>query len=126
LMETNVVGIVVDGAFGERLRDLARRMAVWVVDTPQNRAAAHAARTEETAVDVTTFNDGAPTVEDAAAGIIDQVELHHPRCMRLEIFGAVAAGSLVQVLRESGFSVAKEDGRHIVALRAQSATVPGD
>jgi hypothetical protein len=35
-----VVGVVLDIAFGVRLSELARRMPVWIVDTPINRAAA--------------------------------------------------------------------------------------
>ncbi len=120
------VAIVVDPAFGERIRALAPEMPVWVVDTPVNRAAAqrfrpngpdHGARR-----DITTFIARAgESPEDACMGILPTVDLHHNDLSQsspysaVEVFGASPTLELRAALEKLGLVVVEESGSYFVA-----------
>ena len=104
------VGIVLDPDFGERLFPLARTMAVWVVDTPVNRAAAESHWREQPDKSVTAFKvDPGVSPEDWCAGVLGTVIEHHggysqvPQLSSLEIVGARPSATLVATLAEYGF-----------------------
>jgi hypothetical protein len=99
------VFVVVDREYGERLSELARTGPVWVVDTPNNRAAAQ----KIWAVDanrshlngVTTFKTGEDcSPEDTLINELDTIDLHHgtysanPPYTVLEVIGAVMSEGL--------------------------------
>jgi len=120
------VAIVVDPAFGERLKSLAERMHAWVADTPINRRAAEKiwARTDALSIGrgVTTFRVTRSEPSDEwAASILPAVELHHgehahtPPVSRLEIHGAVLSPRLQDALHSIGFTDLNMDGALIVA-----------
>lgn len=76
------VGIVVDPAYGERLRELATRLHTWIVDTPPNRAAAEVIWRTRPSPDlersVTTFPvDPRRSPAEWCQAILSTVEAHH-------------------------------------------------
>ena len=78
------VAIVVDRHFGPRLAELAKRLHVWVCDSPGNRPAVEAIWRDrgEGKYNIdsgVTILDCAPdeAVEDALANIIGTVDEHH-------------------------------------------------
>jgi len=108
------VFVVVDKEYGERLRELAPRGAVWIIDTPQNRAAAQklwAAPQNASQLDgVTTFKSEATSPEKAFLNALDTVDLHHgshssaPPYTELEVIGALLTEQVKSKLRPYGFA----------------------
>ena len=106
----NTVAIVVDPDFGERLYPLAEKMAVWVVDTPVNRAAAESHWRERPDKSITTFKvDPDVSREHWCAGVLGTVLEHQggysqqPPVSSLEIVGARPAPPLLATLADYGF-----------------------
>jgi hypothetical protein len=108
------VGIVVDPAFGDRLRALADQMPVWVADTPANRAAAEAywekdpGRPPTAGVTIFRVAPGA-SPEAWCAEVLEIVLEHHgpfshdPPVTVLTIVGAQPVGELRTALTACGF-----------------------
>lgn len=109
------VAIVVDRAFGANLDDLAERMHVWIVDTPENGSAA--TRVWVRSDDQYSFESGVTTFkadlnaspEQNAAAILPVVEEHHgverhaPPCTRIEVFGARLESGMRSVFEAWGY-----------------------
>jgi hypothetical protein len=105
--------IVLDREYGERLSQLAA--PIWIVDTPQNRAAAEkrwAADSNRRHLDgVTTFktmNDLTP--EDVLIGELDPIDCHHgiysanPPYTMVEVIGTSISDRLRRKLSQFGFN----------------------
>ncbi len=120
------VAVVVDPDFGERLKELAERMHVWVVDTPANRAVVQRIRSTmlgpsiERGVTVFRANpDQSP--DEWAAHVLDMVELHHgeyshdPAVSIIEIHGAPPTHEIRAALSELGFTIVEESGGVVLA-----------
>ena len=125
------VVIVVDPAFGERIRALAPEIPVWVVDTPVNRAAAQRfwpnGPEHGTRVDITTFIARAgESPERVCMGVLPTVDLHHnelsqsPPYSAVEVHGASPTPELQAALEELGLVVVEKCGAHFVARRRES------
>lgn len=73
------VGLVLTTDFGPRLEGLARRMPVWVVDTPANRAVAEMLWGRRDAeFDLTTFQVPADVAaEDWCLSMLHAIDRHH-------------------------------------------------
>jgi hypothetical protein len=110
-----VVAVVVDPAFGERLRELPPGVPVWVADTPANRAAAQRlwrGRRERTHLDgVTTFEvEPGRTPAEWCAAVLGQVDLHHgeyshaPPYAAVEVIGAEPTAELRAALAQYGLT----------------------
>lgn len=107
------VGLVVDRNFGRRLLNIADRLHVWIVESPENRLAAEEvwSRTVERSLErgATIFSHGSESPDVIAAGVLSNIELHHgeyghtPPVSRLEIHGASRTAGLVAALQELGF-----------------------
>jgi len=108
------VFVVVDREYGERLSDLARTDPVWIVDTPNNRAAAQkiwAVHANRSHLDgVTTFKTGDDcSREDTLINELDTIDLHHgtysanPPYTVLEVIGVVMSERVKAELSEFGF-----------------------
>jgi hypothetical protein len=101
-----VVGLVVDSEWGERVRELAARMPVWVVDTPANRAAVTALREEasDRYASVTTFRStAAETPEQACIRILPTLDTHHNELAQTPPYSAVeiVGAQPTDILREA-------------------------
>ena len=76
-----VVFVVVDRAFGGRLVELFKSEAVWIVDTPANRAVAKklwADFPDRTHLNgVTLFDSVSDSAEDCAINELGTIDLHH-------------------------------------------------
>ena len=122
------VFVVVDREYGERLSELARTGPVWVVDTPNNRAAAQ----KIWAVDanrshlngVTTFKTGEDcSPEDTLINELDTIDLHHgtysanPPYTVLEVIGAVMSEGLKTELSQFGFDEFEATAEGFSAVR---------
>ena len=131
-MSANVVAVVLEVAFGDRLGDLAARMPVWIVDSPANRAAAEALRRafpgRSHRDGVTTFRvNPSDSPEKWLEDILPTIDLHHgeyspsPRWTAVEAVGARLVPSLRRALTEFGLTVFEEDAR---GFRAWSPGAP--
>jgi hypothetical protein len=130
---THVVGVVVDAAFGDRVREVLSRMPVWLADSDANRRAAERARAVMPNTNhiqpggLTVFRvdpDGTP--ESWCADILATVAAHHdryshaPGCSSIEVFGAEPTPALRRAFasyrltvvspRERGFVASTPDG----------------
>ena len=108
------VAIVLDPAFSSRLGALAERVAVWIVDSHENRPAIEALwsarRTRHEAYDVTVFREiPGLSVEDHLAGVLRSIELdtgideEQPPLEWVEVYGVEASETIGSVLRARGF-----------------------
>jgi hypothetical protein len=114
------VALVVDRAFGDQLLELVRRLHVWIVDSPGNRAAVKEAWSElvpRYSLDegATIFDDdGTRAPDEVAAARLDNIELHHggfshsPPLTRLEVCGTRRTALLSSTLEARGFSLVDE------------------
>lgn len=109
------VTIVVDPAFGERLRETAGSGPVWVAKTAKNREMAE--KLWRAGVSgVTTFDVSEPIdPEVAVAGILGQVLLHHPQVQELRVVGCSPVPGVGHSLSAEGFEVSEEGGEGFVA-----------
>jgi hypothetical protein len=83
--------------------------AVWIVDTPENRAwfAAQAGRDANSAV----FSvDGYGTVDDAVAPMIWNAQEHYPRWEQIRVIGTVLTPMIVTALKDEGVISSMLDG----------------
>ena len=113
-MDFTGVVLVVDRAFSTRVHELPKETPVWIVDSPENRAAIAARLKEKKAT--TSFRDSPElTPADLAARLISTIEEHHglhsqePPFSRLIVIGAAVAPSLTSSLAEIGFRLVSTD-----------------
>jgi hypothetical protein len=115
MAEAYRVFVVLDRDYGERLLELARSGPVWIVDTPQNRAAAQnlwAVNPNRNHLDgVTTFKAGQDcSNEETLINELDTIDLHHgsysadPPYTVLEVIGARLSDKLENELSRFGFN----------------------
>jgi len=109
------VAVVVDTRFGDKLSDLASRIHVWCVDTPENRAAAEIiwqqnAHPYSIERGVTNFSaDLNASPDQIVASELETIDLHHgeyshdPPFSVLHIYGARPTSVLCEALAEFGF-----------------------
>lgn len=120
------VAIVVDPNFGDELHRLARRMPVWIVDIPGNRAAVETVRSEtdtQTRSAVTTFTVRGDDLSQWCRAILPQIDLHHgeysqsPAYDSVDVYGSAATVELVKIFSECGFRVTSEGPDRFSATR---------
>jgi hypothetical protein len=119
------VAIVVDPNFGDRLLALAKRMPVWIADTPANHAQVESLWAADTSheTNVTSFRVTGGGASDWCRMILPQVELHHgkysqsPPYRALEIFGAAVTPDLRRLFGKYGFTIGGERDDGFRALR---------
>ena len=112
----HVVAVVVDPAFGDKLSALAARLHVWIIDTPENKAAAEAlfregGRASSIEYGTTTFSARQTDPPDeVVASMLGTIDRHHgeyshvPPLSGLEVFGTDPTPRLVAALAERGFT----------------------
>lgn len=128
----NIVTIVVDPEFGDRLYAVAKETPVWIVDTPANRAAAEVVRAQNPEQHhpsgVTTFQIGRnSTPEEWCANILGAVDLHHGEYSHespyevVEVIGTPLTIRLRQAFSEYELSAFVERAAGFQASRSISA-----
>ena len=111
-----LVYIVVDPSFGDRLQVLAGQ-AVWIADTPGNRAAVTQVRASGASVTTFKVREG-DSAESWCEAIVGVVDLHHgqysqvPPYSAVQVIGASPESDLVALFAEYGLTHwrATEDG----------------
>ena len=124
-MSSHRVAVVVDRTFGERLLPLARRLHVWVCDTPTNHEAAEKAWAAIppgavwNEVGVTTFRvSESDSPEEMVIRHIGDIDLHHPTWSQIEVHGVRLNDGLRAAWREYGADEFRETGEGFVCSRA--------
>ena len=115
------VSIVVDPDFGGKLRSAAVSEPVWIAHSPRNGEEAE--RLWKAGVQgITTFVVSQPfDAEEAVAGILNQVLLHHPSVREVRVVGCSASASLRQRFAEVRFEVSENGNDGFVARSAAVA-----
>jgi hypothetical protein len=113
------VAVVVIRDYAAELTELAKRMPVWVIDTPANRGVVESLWRGAPALDVTVFSaaEGA-TADEACAGVLDMVKLHHPRCEMIRVFGAETSPVVCDMLASIGYPVIAESADGFIAAES--------
>lgn len=121
------VALDVDRAFGGRLLGLARRVHVWIVESPENRAAVHEVLDDVVRNDgfenraTIVSDDGTHSPDEVAADRPSDIELHLGGCShtppvsRPWIHGTVRTASWSLALEAMGFWVVAEVAKVLVA-----------
>lgn len=113
-IHARTVAIVLDPTFSSRLASLAERVAVWIVDSDENRPAIEALwsarRTRQATYDVTVFREiPGLSVEDHLVGVLRSIEMDvgvdedPPPLEWIEVYGVEANETIGSVLRARGF-----------------------
>jgi hypothetical protein len=114
------IAIVFDSDFSQQLEKLAFRAPVWLVDTPQNRAAAetvnHAA-VEWPHISVTIFRPLESTKEDWRS-LLEQITLRERTLEAVDVIGAPLTLVARAALAESGLARFDETESGFRARRA--------
>ena len=128
----DIVRVVVDRSFGERLAALPPSQPVWIVDSPLNTPVAsrlwQERPTETHLSGITTFKPAASgSAEAELLAQLQTIDLHHgeysadPPYSALEVFGCAPSGSVSAALREIGFAVHSTTRDGFIAGRTQKA-----
>ena len=109
------VTVILDRTYGERLLALPAGTAVWIVDTPPNRAAAQRLWAERPAAShldgITTFKSREEaSAEETLLSELDTIDLHHgPFSAKLpytvlEVIGAATTERIKAAMSAFGFT----------------------
>ena len=123
------VSIVLDRCYGDRLATLALNGPVWIIDTPDNKAAAQSCWKQNPAAShlegITTFDwSGNAPPEEILIGYLDTIELHHGEYSApapysiLQVIGATRTPQVVAELAEYGFNHLEDTPEGFRATRA--------
>jgi len=106
--DAETVGFVVDLQFGARLREIATRGHVWVIDSPMNRPIVEAiwSNLSKDGASPATIFDAVPGEDptETVLRMVDTVDLHHPQCTCLEFYGVAFNPSIKNALADLGYS----------------------
>jgi hypothetical protein len=119
------IALVLATDFRDRLQKLAFRMPVWIVETPQNRAAAQEVwrmAEEWPQIDVTVFNN-APVRREEWLEQLRIIDLH-ARVSTLEVIGGEMTLPARAALAELGFAKFEETADGFRARRLTAQRVP--
>jgi hypothetical protein len=124
--ETTVT-VVLDGEFGERIREFDPA-SLWFVDSATNLDALQLVRRSDPEFRPTTFRDSpGRSREEVLRGVLSTVELHHGRYSQdppydhLVVYGARPNHEVRATLEEIGFRVDSPTAEGFTASRAPSA-----
>lgn len=112
--KAQIVEIVVDPEFGERLLSIDSGATVWIADTPVNRPVAESVWSSIAGAgspSITTFKvDRNKTPEQWCRGILPSIDLHHgqysqtPAYSIVDVIGAGLTPELREAFAEYGFA----------------------
>lgn len=124
------MAVVADPRLASRVEDLANKVHVWAVRSPDTEAIAlrlwdeeHTQDADPLASGVTLFNGGSSGPEDDCVGIIDVVEEHHgeyshdPPLSAVEVLGAAPTERLRGEFHSLGFTRIEPTAEGFVAFR---------
>ena len=101
------VAIVMDPSYGTRLRLVASKMPVWIVNSVANEKVARSLW--ESGANVTTFNVSNPDhVDENLLKVLPDVELHHGNLSSLLVIGVPKSEALAARLAGQGLTNARE------------------
>jgi hypothetical protein len=113
-----VVAVVLDPAFGERLREVAAQYHVWTVPSPDNRRVVEEIWQERKGLPegptVTIWTVAPSATEEGWLGILEDIETHHgewsqdPPVNVLEVLGATPNDEIRRALLEYGYRMIAE------------------
>ena len=119
--DAETVGFVVDPQFGARLREIATRGHVWIIDSQRNRPVVEAmwSTLPKDATSPVTIFDAVPTESpsDTVVRMVDTVDLHHPQCTCLEFYGVAANPSIKSALASLGYSEVQTSSNGFIAKK---------
>ena len=120
-MAEGSVAIVVDPAFGDRLRLAAASEPVWIAHTQPNREEAE--KLWRAGIQgITTFVISEPLDPECAAGnILGQVLLHHPEVREIRVIGCLASEGVREKFAREGFEVQEENREGFIARSSTAA-----
>jgi hypothetical protein len=108
------VAIVFNADFSEQLEKISFHTPVWLVDTPENRAAAEAAwqrATEWPHISVTLFRAPSDNLtRDDWRALLDQVNLHERLVDAIDILGVPLTAIARAAIEDVGFARFDETG----------------
>lgn len=100
------VALVIDRNYGDRLRDLAFRLPLWIADTPENRTAVESLTSfthEWPHVSMTLVRVSAAPLAEEWTTLLNQIELQERGIDAIEVIGAPISISIVAAFREAGY-----------------------
>ena len=122
----STVTVVLDGEFGDRVRELAGPL--WIADSATNVDAIRIARRDNPAFRPTTFRDDPSRPQsDVLATLLPTIDLHHgelsqdPPYDRLVVYGARPNHAVRAILADFGFRVEEELSEGFSASRVAAA-----
>ncbi len=99
------VAVVLDPHFGNRLAELAQRLHVWVCSSPDNQPAVQTVwmmpELYETGRGATIFSN-CEDPETVFLNNLNDIDLHHPHWLVLEVYGLAATPQVQEALRAYG------------------------
>ncbi len=118
------VALVLHPDYRDRLRDLAFRLPVWIVDTPENRAAVEALTPfthEWPQVSMTLVRASTDPAAEEWSTLISQIVLHQGRTLdSIEVIGTVFSGVAGAAFSTAGFREIAETAEGFRAKRTGS------
>mgnify|MGYP003575343455 CR=1 FL=1 len=105
------VAIVFAEDFSAQLEQLSFHTPVWLVDTPENRAAAEAAwqrAIEWPHISVTLFRSPTNPGREDWRNLLDQIALHERSVDAIDIFGAPPAPMIRTAFAHAGYERVEE------------------
>ncbi len=100
------IALVIDRDYGDRLRDLAFRLPVFLADTPENRHAVESLTSfthEWPHVSMTLVRVSVAPLAEEWVTLLRQIELQERGIDSVEVVGAALSISIVAAFREAGF-----------------------
>jgi hypothetical protein len=121
------VALVLDQDYGEELKELAKRMAIWIIGTPSNAAVARELWNQEPKPPymITIFRPPSELDESCFEYLMDEIELHHgyysqtPPFAKLEVIGLEPSATVDTVLAEYEFGPAERTITGFCAVRVR-------
>ena len=99
------VTLVLDGSYGLRATEDAKRGPVWLIKSPKNAEAATElwCKFEGRGDYITIFDSFNESTEDACLSIIPDIDLHHPELSELTVVGVILTPRIRSVLGKGVF-----------------------
>ncbi len=112
------VTLILNGSYGDRANEDAKRGPVWLAESPENISAALELRRQysDRGDYITVFKSGIGSEEEICLDLISDIDLHHPDMNELTVIGAALTPRIRSALGSGNFN---ETERGFVFLRHQ-------
>jgi len=120
------VHVIVDRAFGERLREIPVGEPVWIVDTEVNRLVCEALRkewnSENHLTDITSFKvESNASPEAWLISEVEMIDLHHPLWSIINVIGTGWTARIQDELARFGFKEHKNTDEGFIMRKSSSS-----